>query len=413
MAVPFELLINKNNIVSKSNLLIEASYKLTSSEFKIIQTVFSNIQPGDKSFHTYTFPIKQFLELLDLKGNSGYAELKKMTVELYRKPITFTINDMTTQITWFSKVQYNNNKGTITLKVDDFWEQYLLFLDEGSFTSYKLFNIKNLKSIYSLRLYELLKSRIGLTTRVISLEELRSKMGVEEGLYPKYANFKQRVILQAQKELKAESDIYFEFSEIKKGRAVHKIEFRIFWNKGRAPVEQLTIESVLKEQESLMEFGLSAAVIGKVIEKYSEEQIIRNVVYTKSRMASGKVDSPAAYILKAIEKDYANPINQVAKKQDKQEEMLEKLKGDNDAVEKERYERPVEEIENHLLEVKELKESLGTESDEVRSLIYEQLMGYQLYQERTFDKLVVPNKFKDKYIQSVCKEVLSNIYSSD
>ncbi|MEK5217771.1 replication initiation protein [Psychrobacillus sp. FSL H8-0487] len=411
MDVPFDFLVSKDNTVTKSNLLIEAAYKLSASEFKIIQTVFSNIQPGDISFHTYSFPVKQFLDLLDLKGNSGYSALKKMTEELYKKPITFTTDNVTTQITWFSKVQYNENKGTITLKVDEFWEQYLLSLS-NNFTSYKLFNITNLRSIYSLRLYELLKSRVSLNSvRIISIEDLKAKMGIDPEQYPKYANFKQRVILQAQKELKAESDIYFEFTEIKKGRAVNKIEFHIYRNQNKSPVEPLILETVLKEQEYLMEFNLNPKVINNIIEKYSVEQITRNVIYTKEQIALGRVDSPPAYILKAIEKDFAISTSENPKKKDMQEEFLERLQEKNENVMKENYDRLPEEIEKHLLQVKELKESLGKDESGIKHEIYEQIMSYQLFQESTYDKLVSPKNFKDKYLQDICKEVLSNIYS--
>lgn len=83
----------------------------------------------------------------------------------------------------------------------------------------------------------------------------------------------------------------------------------------------------------------------------------------------------------------------------------------NEDVEKGNYDKLPEEIEKHLLQVKELKESLGKDESGIKLEIYEQLMGYQLYQERTFDKLISPKSFKDKYIQDICKEVLSNIYS--
>ncbi len=405
-----ELIIDRENMVTKSNLLIEAAYKLTSSEFKLIQTIFSNIQPDDIKTNTYTFPIKQFIELLELKGQSGYSELKRITFDLFKKPISITINEETTQITWLSLVKYNENKGTITIEINKFWEKYLLSLT-SNFTSYKLFNITNLKSIYSLRLYELLKSRINLnSTRIITLNDLRAKMGVEDQ-YPKYSNFKQRVILQAQKELRAESDIYFEFFEIKKGRSVDKIEFHIFRNITKEPLKQLTIDAVLEEQNSLSEFGLKPKIMSEIIEKYSKEQIDRNIKYTKEKISLGGIDNPAAYVKKAIEDDYAARVSEASKKLDKQVEILKKLKGNKVDVEKERFDRPVEEIESHLLSVKEVKESLQANEEDIKKEIYQQLMEYQKYQERTHDKLVSPKKFNDEYIQNICKEVLINIYS--
>lgn len=405
-----ELIISKDNMVTKSNLLIEAAYKLSSSEFKLIQTIFSNIQPDDIQTNTYTFPIKQFLDLLELKGQSGYSELKKITFDLFKKPISITIDHETTQITWLSLVKYNDNKGTITIEINKFWEKYLLSLT-SNFTSYKLFNITNLKSIYSLRLYELLKSRINLnSTRIISLEELRAKMGIEPEQYPKYSNFKQRIILQAQKELKAQSDIAFEFVEIKKGRSVNKIEFHISRNSPKQVLSQLTIDAVLEEQNSLSEFGLKPKAMSEIIDTYSREQIERNITYTKNKILSDEVKNPAAYVIRAIENDYAQSILDTPKKLDRQEEILKNLKGNNNEVEKERFDKSTEDFEIHLAEVKTTKELLGVNEENTRSEIYKQLMEYQKYQERAYDKLVSPMKFKDEYFQNICKEVVSNIY---
>lgn len=407
-----ELIINKDNTVTKSNLLIEAAYKLTATQFKLIQTVFSNIQPNDTSTNTYIFPIKQFLELLELKGQSAYTELRSMTRDVLSKPIDITIEDEAVQINWFSMVKYNSTKGTITIEIHPFWEKYLLSLT-SNFTSYKLFNITNLKSIYSLRIYELLKSRINLnSTRTISLQELRTKMGIEPGQYPMYSNFKQRILLQAQKELKAESDIYFEFNEIKKGRAVDKIEFHIFRNSPKeviTPINIASIESNLLEP-NLKEFGLKPKAISKLVENYTKDQIERNIAYSKNKINLGEVNNPAAYVKSAIEQDYANQALVLPKKLDRQEQQLKNLLVDNDSVNKTTYDKTVEEFESHLIVVKELKESLNVKEEDIRKEIYKQLMDYQRYQDSTYDKLISPNSFTDGYIQSVCREVLSNLF---
>jgi plasmid replication initiation protein len=409
-----ELIINKDNTVTKSNLLIEAEYKLTASEFKLIQTVFSNIQPGDKipnEPNTYIFPIKQFLDLLDLKGRSAYSELEKITLKLYGKPFQLKIDNKTAQVGWFSYINYDHNKGTITIRIDKFWNQYLFSL-ENNFTSYKLFNISNLKSAYSLRLYELLKSRINLNSvRTISLEELRAKMGIAEELYPKYANFKQRVILQAQKELLAESDIYFEFKEIKKGRSVDKIEFHIYRNGQKEPTKKILLEEVMTENP-LSVFGLTDKVIDELTIKYPQERIVKNIEYVNEKMAVGEVNIPAAYIKKAIEDDYATSRKKPAPKDVKKLEQAKKLKRNTEETEKEQYERPIEEIEYQLLEAKKLKERLNVEENLIKEEIFKQIMDFQRYNEKNYSRLISPTKFKDIYLQNICKAVIQDYYAT-
>jgi len=409
-----ELIINKDNTVTKSNLLIEAEYKLTPMEFKLIQTVFSNIQPGDTKTNTYVFPIKQFLDLLDLKGRSGYAELKRVTLELFKKPISITIDNQTSQLNWLTLVHYNDNKGTITIKINEFWEQYLFSL-ENNFTSYKLFNITNLKSAYSLRLYELLKSRVNLnSTRTILLKDLRAKMGISENQYPKYANFKQRVILQAQKELLAESDIYFEFVEIKKGRSIYKIEFQIFRNNQNEPVKQILNEAIAGESP-LTVFGLTQKNIDELTSKFEQERILKNIEYVKEKIEISEVNNPAAYVKRAIEEDYAASIKKstikTSQKGELKTEQVKKLKGNREATEKQQFDLPIEEFEQHLLQVKELKEKVMSDESTIRDDIFNQVMDYQKYNERTHDSLISPSKFKDPYIQKICKDVIHDFYA--
>lgn len=405
-----ELVISKDNYVTKSNALIEAKYSSESAtELKLIQTVFSNIQPLDKFTSTYVFPIKQFLDLLGLKGNSGYAELKKITFNLFKKPISITIDSVTTQLTWFSMVQYNDGKGTITIEINPFWEKYLIALT-GRYTSYKLFNITNLKSMYSMRIYEILKSHAFRgRTRVISIKELREKLGIEDHQYPLYANLKQKIILLAQKELKEESDIYFEFSEIKVGRKVDSIEFQIFMNGSTSKPEEVITIDITSQGSELEKFGLSPQVVSDLIGKYPEERISANLEYTKKQMDVRKIVSPAAYLKLAIDNDYASSSKSIPRPASKQEEQLANLKVDNSKVDQERFEKRVDQVEHHLLEVKELKESFGTNIEDIKLELFKQLLEYQAYQERVHNKMVLPKEFKDPYVQGLCKEVIQHM----
>lgn len=46
------LVFNQLNLVSKSNSLVEARYKLGTMEQKVIAAIASNISPDDKDFQT-------------------------------------------------------------------------------------------------------------------------------------------------------------------------------------------------------------------------------------------------------------------------------------------------------------------------------------------------------------------------
>lgn len=410
-----ELVVNKNNIVTKSNRLIEAEYKMSATEFKIVQTVFSNIQPNSAQDAAFVFPIRQFMDMLELKGESGYSELKKITLNLF-KPIQITVDGETKQLSWFQLVNYNEKSGTVTIEVNNFWKEFLYSL-EGSFTSYKLLNITHLTSSYSPRIYELLKSRVGLNSqRIISLKELRAKVGVQEGQYPKYANFKQRVLLPAQKELKAQSDIYFDFNEIKHGRSVSHIEFIIHRNNHNKVIEP-KIEKKETTQGTLLKYGLSKEIVEELMKKYSEQRIVENIEYTIKRNDSSKINNIAAYLKTAIEKNYASQVVETKQKRSKDydkfdEEMAKKNKNDEKV---EDYERIVhktpEEFEQMLVEIMEMRTRMGVGVEVVENDLKRNMHSYQIAQDKIKGSLISPNKFNNPIVKKVCMEVIQNLYS--
>lgn len=217
--------ISADNLITKSNQLIEAAYKLNEIEQKIILTLISLVQPNDKEFQSYTFTIKDFIKLIGGNSNTRYRELEEITRNMLAKIYEIRFEERLVQVQWLSQADYNYKKGTIELTLHKFLTPYLLELKK-EFTSYHLKNVSKLKGHYSIRIYELLKQYERLQERTLTMEDLRHKLGATS-IYPAYGNFKQRVILPSQKQINKKSDITFEFQEIKQGRAVKEIKFFI------------------------------------------------------------------------------------------------------------------------------------------------------------------------------------------
>ncbi|MBU3173400.1 replication initiation protein [Clostridium estertheticum] len=222
--------MNKNYIVTKSNTLITCNYDLNLQEQKIILTLASMVQPQDTEFKQYEFIIKDFIALLGLKDQSKYTEVRKITKALKEKVFEIKEGTDIIQVSWLGGVRYKPKQGIVMLRLDPDLKPYMLQLKE-LYTSYKLENILTLKSKYSLRIYELLKSNQFKKEWEIDLEDLRKILVATESSYLVYQNVKNRIILQAQKELKEKTDISFDFHEIKTGRKVTAIKFKIRTNK--------------------------------------------------------------------------------------------------------------------------------------------------------------------------------------
>lgn len=235
----------EKDVVTKSNKLIEASFKLGLTEQKFILFMVSKIQPDDKDFKIYTLSVREFADIIGLKGQSIYSEVKKISYDLMGKPVQLELNGRTIQMSWLSLAIYNDFSGTVDVRFDPFWKPFFLELKK-EFTSYKLANIASLKSFYSIRLYELLKQYERIGERTFEIDVLKQRLGAEEA-YPLYGNFKQRVLIPAQKEIKTKTDISFDFEEIKQGRKVDKIYFKIEGKE--APIKLKSKQMSLFEEE--------------------------------------------------------------------------------------------------------------------------------------------------------------------
>ena len=216
-----------NNLVTKSNKLIDANYKsrLTPREQKIILYIVSKIQKEDTELKTYSLSIKDFSEMMGLKGSPKYEEIEKVTKNLLSKVIEIHEEDGLIQTHWLTRVKYNYGQGTVEFNFPADLKPYLLML-KREFTSYKLKNILELKSGHSIRMYELLKKWEVRKEVQIDLERLKEMLGIDSG-YGEYSNFKLRILKTAQKELEESTDISFNYKEIKKGRKVIALHFFI------------------------------------------------------------------------------------------------------------------------------------------------------------------------------------------
>ncbi|MDA2213865.1 MULTISPECIES: replication initiation protein [Bacillus] len=301
MSINQDLQIKENNIVSKSNTLIEANSRLNLVEQKILLCLASNIEPNDRDFKTYTFPIKQFHDLLGLNGSTKYTELSKITKELLSKVIEIRVGEELIQVSWLSSAIYNRNKGTIDMRFDPLLKPFLLELS-SKFTSYRLANVVKLKSTYAIRIYELLKQYEDLRERTISLENLRYYLDAMD-VYPNYANFKQRVLKPSQKELNKKTDISFEFEEIKLGRKVQKIRFIIRAQKRKdsdlvhfeKKLDKFQQPNTFEQKIKRFEERCKEKVFPKVFEKWANHKEIVLEIIEDIRFRSD-IDSPIGYV---------------------------------------------------------------------------------------------------------------------
>lgn len=292
------------NIIVKSNYLIEASYRLSLQEQRLILLMVSKIKPDDRDFHVYEIAVRDFNRIVGIKSEAGYQRTKELTKKLLERSLQINKDNSILQVSWLSSAEYFEDKGYVELSFDPKLKPYLLQLKEF-FTRYRLQHVIHLKSSYSIKLYELLKQYENIGRRKFTLDELRYKFGLRSDEYPLYANFKQKILSRAQTELNEATDLSISTIEQKQSRKISGITFMI--SKKR---QQTTGElPVAGEKDALSDrlrdyFCLSPSQARDIIERYDEERITANLAYVEDKLKLGAVKSVGPYTLKAIEDDY-------------------------------------------------------------------------------------------------------------
>lgn len=214
-------------IVSKSNSIVEASYRLNVSEQRIIALLTAQIHPDDADFKPYLFKVSELGDLIKSRNNAAYEEVRELTRGLIKRVLQINEPDGPLQIAWLSSAKYFTSKGEVELCFDPKLKPYLLQL-QSRFTSYKLRNVIKLRSRYSVRLYELLKQYETLKKRSFKLEELRLMLGLTKSELATWKDFRRNVIDIAERELPRKTDIAFSYTTRKSGRAVAFVDFTIW-----------------------------------------------------------------------------------------------------------------------------------------------------------------------------------------
>lgn len=227
----------ENFKVTQANALIEAEYKkfLPMRAQKVVRLIFSLISPDDGDLRIYK------VKLDDMKRYLGYREgvtwgrfrqdLREIVYTLYQNKDVLYIRSKNRELfaPLFASIEFNDDDDTIEFEISSKLKPYLIKLKKN-FTSYGLANIHKLRSSYSIRLYELLKQYYRIGYREFTIEDLRKKLGIDEGKYEKYSQFKLRAILKPQEDLKEYTDLSFSFTEIKQGRKIVALYFQILPN---------------------------------------------------------------------------------------------------------------------------------------------------------------------------------------
>jgi len=224
----------KKELVVKSNRLVEASYRLTLVEQKIILFAICRAreeQRGLTADTPVTITAKDFAAQFGTNETKVYGQLKEAMSTMFERHVV--IRDLhpetgklrVTKTRWISTSSYIDGAVAIQIIFAPLVIPYITRL-ESEFTAYRLEKIGNLSSAHAVRLYELLVQYLSIGRREMEIDWLKDILQVTDE-YQRIESFKRSVINVATQQINAHTDITTSYTQRKTGRNVTHLNFKI------------------------------------------------------------------------------------------------------------------------------------------------------------------------------------------
>ena len=275
--------------VAKSNALIQAAYAMDVREKHFLEAWISQVHSGIRmpDNRTYTITIKEIKELLYNKTNKDnvYRDLKEALEKLYNRSAIITLPDGgIVKARFISSYSWWKEEQKVSLK---FTEEIQPFLSElkNNFTQYKIKYIRELKSTYAIRVYEMLclwASR-NIYFQELTISQFRKMICIEDK-YEQISEFKARVINPALKQINATTNFDLTINLRKNGRSFYWIQFEFEY---KQDIVQEDFENKQKRLDAKIQYEKvkMGEMENKLALKKKEDEL---KTIKKKRLAMGK-----------------------------------------------------------------------------------------------------------------------------
>lgn len=326
--------VQEIEVIRKGNQLIEARYNLNLNQQRLLMELLPQISPYDEDFRDYRINISAFAKRWEMELNKEvYKRVQEMLESLVIEPLKFMSGDDVFSTAWLSSVKYRTGRGYADVSFHPDLKPVLLML-KTKYTEYELQAIEKFKGKYSSRFYEWLisfkyKGSGGKFYRILTVSEIREKLGFKKDEYKYFKDLKVRIIEPAIKEINDHSDLkILDIEYIKNGRSFDEIKItaepktqkqlaiseKPEPKPQKEPTPKLTAPTKPEEQKTdlpiidrLITAGISINTAKKWLEKFGDKRIKQNLAYSLAKQKEGKVKANfVGYLAKAIGEDWGS-----------------------------------------------------------------------------------------------------------
>ena len=209
-------------LVKKSNALARARWSIESIwEPRLVALLASKVRVEDADFHIYEIPVN---EILHNHGGRIYKEIEAVVDNVISRVITIRNDDGWEKYTVFNECEFIRSKGILRIGFHPKLKPHYLNLKKN-FTEYSLMEFLLLPSVYSQRLFEILKSWNNLPEVTIQISELHEMIFTPDYCRKNFREFRRWVLEKAHKDITTHTSLIYDWEPIKKGRSVTEIRF--------------------------------------------------------------------------------------------------------------------------------------------------------------------------------------------
>lgn len=220
-----------SKLLYKANALIEASYRLSVYEQRILAVCIAQVRRDEPltDQQLYIVSAQYIADKTNTSLGTAYQNLKTAAGRLYRREVTLHEapnggGHAAVRLTrWVQTVEYRKHEGVVALRFGTDMVPYLSQLTE-QFTQLSASDLICMTSNHGQRLYELLCQWRGVGQREISIEWLREALQLDKK-YPAIKDLKKWVILPAVEQVNEHSSLWVKWDQRKTGRRVSHLVF--------------------------------------------------------------------------------------------------------------------------------------------------------------------------------------------
>jgi plasmid replication initiation protein len=221
----------ETSLIYKSNALVEASYRLSLYEQRIMLACIAQVRRDAPltDQQLYTVSAQQIADMAGVGLKTAYRDLKSASERLFRREVTLHEapngnGGAKIRLTrWVQEIVYQEDQGTVALRFSQPMVPYLSQLS-AQFTKYALADVAQMTSAHAIRLYELLCQWRDAGKREVELSWFREKLHLEDR-YSNIRDLKRRVIEPAVEQINEHSPLWVKWAQRKTGRRVSHLVF--------------------------------------------------------------------------------------------------------------------------------------------------------------------------------------------